>query len=239
MDTIVTNAQGEQVRIHYTLEGKGDVLILLHGWGQNLGMMKFIADHFQTRYQILNIDLPGFGESDEPPCAWDVHMYMECIYALKEQLHLGVPTLIAHSFGARLALCYASKYPVDKMVLTGAAGIKKRHTLSYYGKVGLYKVLKRCKKQVKMGSQDFQHASDMMRGVLIKSVEEDLRPLLKQIHAETLLVWGEKDQETPLWMGEVMEQEMNNATLIVLDEEDHFAYFHQARRFLAILEYFL
>ncbi len=70
-------------------------------------------------------------------------------------------------------------------------------------------------------------------------MEEDLRVLLKQISCETLLVWGENDEATPLWMGEVMEKEMMNATLIVLEHDDHFAYFHQPQRFIAILEYFL
>ena len=90
-----------------------------------------------------------------------------------------------------------------------------------------------------MGSEDYKAASDVMKGVLIQSVERDLSPLLPKIANETLLVWGEKDQATPLWMGETMEKAMPNATLIVLEDEDHFAYFHQPKRFLAILEYFI
>ena len=74
---------------------------------------------------------------------------------------------------------------------------------------------------------------------MIQSVVRDLRPLLAQITNEALLVWGEKDEATPLWMGEVMEKLMPHATLIVLDDDDHFAYFHQPQRFIAILEYFL
>lgn len=239
MDTMLSTKQGS-LRIHYTLEGKGDLLILLHGWGQNLEMMQFISEYFQTKYQVLNLDLPGFGKSEEPPVAWDIHDYVEAIEHLRKQLSLGVPTLIAHSFGARIALCYAKSYPVNKMVLTGAAGIKKPRTLLYYAKVFTYKCLKKIKPHcVQMGSEDFQQASTIMRGVLVKTVEEDLRPLLKEIKVETLLVWGEYDQATPLWMGECMETEMGNATLIVLEGEDHFAYFHQPARFLAILEYFL
>lgn len=240
MYMMYTTAQGNAtIRIHYTLEGKGDPVILLHGWGQNLTMMKFIADHFQTKFQVLNLDLPGFGDSDEPPKSWNIHEYMECIHAVKTQLNLAAPILVAHSFGARIALCYAAVHPVNKMVLTGAAGIKKKRMPSYYVKVYAYKLLKKWKKQVAMGSPDFQNASDVMRGVLVKSVEEDLRPLLRNIGTETLLVWGEDDEQTPLWMGEIMEHEMRNATLIVLDDDDHFAYYHQAARFLAILEYFL
>lgn len=239
MYTIVTTKQQETLRIHYTLEGTGDAIVLLHGWGQNINMMEFISHHFARRFQILTLDLPGFGESEEPPHAWSLEEYTEFLHQLIEQFGLTKPILIAHSFGARIALYYAHTYPVQKMVLTGAAGIKKQRTLSYYIKVYTYKLLKRYKKKVAMGSEDFQNSSDVMRGVLVKSVEEDLRPMLKDITCETLLVWGEYDEATPLWMGELMERELHNATLIVLEGEDHFAYFHQAKRFLAILEYFL
>jgi len=234
-----TLKNAKTLRVHYTREGKGAPLLLLHGWGQNLSMMRFISDHFKSRFEVVNIDLPGFGESEEPPVSWDIQAYAQFLRQLLELFHLSNPSIVAHSFGARIALYYASMYPVNKLCLTGAAGIKKPRNIAYYGKVYLYKLLKHFKKQVSMGSSDFQNASDTMRGVLVKSVEEDLRVLLKQISCETLLVWGENDEATPLWMGEVMEKEMMNATLIVLEHDDHFAYFHQPQRFIAILEYFL
>lgn len=239
MNYNLTLNDGHTIHVHYTREGKGPALLLLHGWGQNLAMMRFLSTHFQSRFEVINVDLPGFGESEEPPTPWDVKTYAQVLHQLMELFHLSNPSIVAHSFGARIALYYASMYPVNKMCLTGAAGIKKRRTIAYYGKVYLYKCLKHVKKQVSMGSSDFQNASDTMRGVLVRSVEEDLRPLLKQIACETLLVWGENDEATPLWMGELMEKEIKDATLIVLEHDDHFAYFHQPQRFIAILEYFL
>ncbi len=238
MDSMIT-IHGERLRIHYTLEGKGTPLILLHGWGQNLEMMKFIADYFQRRFQVLNLDLPGFGESEEPYHAWSLDDYVLFIHEICVKENLQNPILVAHSFGARIALLYAHKYQADKLILTGAAGIKKPKTFSYYAKVYSYKLLKKLRMAPHMGSEDYKAASDVMKGVLIQSVERDLSPLLPKITNETLLVWGEKDQATPLWMGETMEKAMPNATLIVLEDEDHFAYFHQPKRFLAILEYFI
>lgn len=238
MDVVIT-IKGCKHRIHYTLEGKGEPLVLLHGWGQNMAMMKFIADHFKQRFQVLNLDLPGFGESEEPKCVWNLDDYTLCIHECCKALQLSNPTLIAHSFGARIALLYAHRYQVQKLVLTGAAGIKKSKTLQYYIRIYTYKLLKKLHMAPDMGSEDYKTASEVMKGVLIESVERDLRSLLPQITNEALLVWGEKDEATPLWMGETMEKMMPNATLIVLDGDDHFAYFHQPQRFIAILEYFL
>lgn len=226
-------------RIHYEVSGNGRAMVLLHGWGQNIQMMQFIQEYFQETYRVVNIDLPGFGDSEEPKEVWGIYEYTNAIKALLEELSMEEPILVAHSFGARIALRYSYLYPVRKMILTGAAGIKNRHGISYYIKVYAYKLVKRIHPPKKMGSTDFQSASTIMKGVLVRSVEEDLRGLLHDITCETLLVWGEEDQATPLWMGKIMEKEMRNATLIVLEEDDHFAYFHQAQRFLAIMECFL
>lgn len=226
-------------RIHYDIQGSGPVMVLLHGWGQNMIMMQFIQDYFKRRYTVVNMDLPGFGESDEPLEAWGIYEYTNMLKAFLDQQKFHDPILVAHSFGARIALRYAYLYPVSKMILTGAAGIKKKHNLRYYMKVYAYKLRKRFQPDNKMGSPDFVSASPIMKGVLVRSVEEDLRPLLKSIACETLLVWGEEDEATPLWMGRVMEKEMIHATLVTMEEDDHFAYFHQPKRFLAIMEYFL
>lgn len=226
-------------RIYYEKRGQGQAVLLLHGWGQHSGMMDFIQADLQAQYCVLNVDLPGFGKSEEPPTSWDISEYALCMKNLMDELEMKEPILIAHSFGARIALRFASLYPCDKLVLTGAAGIRKKRTWQYYLRVYSYKIYKRLYPRNTMGSSDFQQASPIMRGVLVKSVEEDLRPLLKEIQNETLLIWGSEDMATPLWMGQVMEEEMGNATLVILQGDDHFAYYHQATRFLAILRYFL
>lgn len=226
-------------KIHYELQGSGKAVVLLHGWGQKMIMMQFLADHLQEHYCVLNIDLPGFGESDEPPMPWNVADYARCIKKVCDELELKNPSLIAHSFGARIAFHYAYSYPCYKLILTGAAGIRKKRTWSYYMRVYIYKLRKRLQKNVAMGSTDFQAASIMMRKVLVNAVEDDVRSILSNLHQECLLVWGEQDEATPLWMGEEMVERMPNATLIVLKNDDHFAYFHQANRFCGIVDAFL
>jgi pimeloyl-ACP methyl ester carboxylesterase len=59
------------------------------------------------------------------------------------------------------------------------------------------------------------------------------------VKAPTLLIWGEKDLATPLWMGKVMEKEIPDAGLVIFEEDDHYAYFHQMNRFNRIVEVFL
>lgn len=70
-------------------------------------------------------------------------------------------------------------------------------------------------------------------------INQDLTPCLSQIHQPTLLLWGDADTETPLWMGQQMAQTIPDAALIPLEGGSHFAYLEQAARFNAIVRNFL
>ena len=226
-------------KLNVTVKGEGQGILLLHGWGQNAYMMKFLQDHLCEHYKVVNLDLPGFGESEEPDHAWDLNEYASAMHELCDYYEINQPIIIAHSFGARIAFHYALQYPLQAMILTGAAGIRKKHGISYYIRVYSYKFMKKWHRQIQMGSVDYQQASDIMRSVLVKSVNDDITPELAKIKVETLLVWGEQDEQTPLWMGKMMETLMPHATLVTLAKDDHFAYFHQSLRFKAIVDAFL
>ena len=237
------------LNIYYEKKGKkGKDVILLHGWGQNTKMMDYIADFLSSHFKVYNIDLPGFGKSEEPKEPWGTEEYTEFLKEFVDINKIKNPILIGHSFGCRIALNYASKYPVYKMVLTGAAGVKPKRTIKWYFSVYTYKLgkllLKPFKKlserlKANAGSEDYKNASEVMKGTLIKNVNFDITPKLKDIKPETLLVFGTNDDATPLYMGKLMEKEMPNATLVVFENDDHFAYFHQGDRFNRVLEAFL
>jgi len=78
-----------------------------------------------------------------------------------------------------------------------------------------------------------------MKKTFVKVINQDLTPLLPDIQASTLLIWGEKDTETPLWMGQKMEQDIPDAGLVIFENDDHFAYLHQWQRFVTVVRAFL
>lgn len=201
--------------VHVEKKGHGPAVVLLHGWGQNLYMMKFLQDHLQNQFTVFNLDLPGFGKSEEPLHCWSVDEYAQFLHCLLEEEGVKNPILIAHSFGARIAICYAARYPCKKLILTGAAGLLPKRGITYYLKVSMYKLCKKLSINLTMGSEDYQKASSVMRGVLVKAVNENLESLLPRIRCDTLLVWGEKDEQTPLWMGKRMEQLLPHASTIL------------------------
>ena len=93
--------------------------------------------------------------------------------------------------------------------------------------------------QTKYGSADYNALDDEMKKTFVKVISQDLRPMLKEINASVLLVWGENDTETPLWMGQIMENEIKDAGLVVFENDDHFAYLRQWPRFVAVAKAFL
>ncbi len=236
----------------YIEAGNGNDVILLHGWGQNKEMMQMIFDHLKDRLHVYALDFPGFGESDEPPVAWGVEDYELFLEDFIHENGIQKPILIGHSFGCRVAIRYAAKNQdnVKKMCLTGAAGIRPKHGLDWQIRTKAYKAGKWFLKvtgqnekleqmQKNAGSEDYRNAKGIMKPTFVKVVNDDVSPILKDVKCSVLLVWGENDTAAPLWMGKQMEKEMADAGLAVFEGDDHWAYWHQAARFNAVLDIFL
>ena len=186
----------DDLNVYYEKSGtKGRKVLLLHGWGQNTSMMAYIGEHLKKKFIVYNIDFPGFGQSDEPKKPWGVNEYKELIRNFCIKKKIDNPIIIGHSFGCRVALKYAHDYDVYKMVLTGAAGIRPKRGVDYYIKVYSYKLMKKIlslkflnkykdKLEKNAGSSDYQNTSGIMRASFVKIVNEDLRPILKDIDTD-------------------------------------------------------
>lgn len=245
-------AEIKGVKTAYIEDGNGNDVILLHGWGQNKEMMIRIFDHLKDRFHVYSIDLPGFGESEDPPEPWGVPEYRDFLAEFIEVNGIEKPILIGHSFGCRIAIRYAAVNPqnVRKMCLTGAAGIRPKHGLDYQIRTKAYKAGKwllkatgQTKKleelQNKSGSEDYRNAKGVMRATFVKVVNDDVSDILGDVRCSVLLVWGDQDTAAPLWMGQMMEKKMPDAGLAIFEGDDHWAYWHQADRFNRVLDIFL
>ena len=230
--------------VNYIQYGKGKDIILLHGWGQNIEMMKPIGDNLAENFRITIIDFPGFGESEEPKEAWDISMYAEMLGELIKELKIKKPTIMGHSFGGRVAIRYSANNPIEKLVLFGSPCIrlqqkqplkvrilKKIKTLPGMEKIGEY-----MKKYI--GSRDYKAASPMMRQILVNTVNEDLSKFASKIEEPTILIWGEDDTEAPLEEAKMLEKIMPDAGLIVLPGT-HYAYLENLGQVINIINSFL
>ena len=213
----------EGLNLHYTDSEKGEkTVVMMHGWGCNhttLASIERVA--LSCGYRVINVDFPGFGDSQEPNDVWGVEEYTRQIEALTKELGIKTPIMLGHSFGGRVGILYASRNQVEKLILVDAAGIKPKRSLKYYWKVYSFKAIKRLMylflgketaekhldaRRAKAGSSDYANASPMMRRILSKVVNEDLTDKLQHIKAPTLLIWGENDSATPLYDAKKMER---------------------------------
>ncbi len=243
----------DNLSLNYKVAGSGKELIFLHGWGGSVDSFKGAFDHYSRYFRTYAIDFPGFGKSDEPDTVWGVEDYSNCLIKFYEMNKIVNPIVVAHSFGGRVVVCSNSKANYEKIVLAGSAGIKPKRDFSYYAKVYSYKFAKKMAKLPvinkftaglitkyfnRNASEDYKKASPRMRGILSKVVNEDLRHLLPSIKAPTLLIWGAQDKVTPLESGQLMEQLIPDAGLVVFEESGHFAFSDEHERFLIILDSF-
>lgn len=242
------------IELHYTVQGNGNPLILMHGWGCNHSTVNSIATVAAKTHTVYNIDFPGFGNSPEPPEVWGVEKYTQLIEGMAKKLKLENPVLIGHSFGGRVGVLFASRNHVSKLILVDAAGVKPKRSFKYYFKVYSFKASKwfmrliygHRKAETKIeaqrarrGSADYASASPKMRAILSRCVNEDLTHVMPNIKAPTLLIWGENDTATPIRDARIMEQLIPDAGLVSFPECGHYSFLDNPIQFGAVLNSFL
>jgi len=234
------------VAVNYIDYGEGkNALVLLHGWGQNIEMMKPIGDRFKKNNRIVIVDLPGFGMSEEPTYVWTLNDYVECVKELLDNLKVENPILIGHSFGGKISLLYASKYKVEKLILFGSPyknEIKelsiKTKILKFLKKIPLINKLEGFAKR-HIGSTDYRKASDTMRKIMVEHINLNIEEDVKKIEAPALLIWGTMDNAVPVERAYELEKIMNDAGVVTYEGCSHYAYLERLEQTINVLKSFI
>lgn len=232
----------------------GDLpIVVLHGWGAHLAAIEPIVAPLAEETEVLALDLPGFGDSGDPPAAWDSEDYARFVAAWLEDAGVRRCHLIGHSFGGRAAICLAAGRPelVERLVLCDAAGLRPKRSWRYRYRVALAKLGRllgllgspgrRLQERIRsrVASSDYLEASPAMRETFRRVIAEDLEPHLSAISAPCLLVWGSADEDTPLWMGRRMEELLPDGALVVFEGAGHYSYAEDPGRFARLSRHFL
>ena len=233
-------------------------LLLLHGWMAQIESWAPVYMYFCKTRPVYVIDFPGqSGKSSELKEAWGVPEYAEMVHEFIKHNNIEGCDVIGHSFGGRVIIYLSSRYDklFSKIVLTDAAGVKPKMTLKRFFRIYSYKLAKNIMKiflskekfkakmeemRKKRGSSDYALLdSELKRESFKKIVELDLKKNLKNIKNSTLLVWGENDQDTPLYMAKIMEKEIKDSGLVVLDNAGHFSYLDNTNKYLLVVDAFI
>lgn len=239
------------VACHYAQEGDGPDVLLLHGWGGEIGSFRPLFEALVGSFRVTALDFPGHGQSGRPdPNGWSVTEYTQWTYRVILALGITPCHIVAHSFGGRVSILLCATHPevVRRLVLTGAHGIVAPKTIKQKLRSVAYRLLKQTVGRIKpirnwliqrFGSADYNALDDEMKKTFVKVVNQDLQAYLPQIQASTLLVWGSEDTATPLWFGKLMEEKIPDSGLVVYEGAGHFAYLERAAQFNRVVAHFL
>lgn len=255
-DILTITVKGQ--KIEYTCAGEGEAVVLLHGWGANRGLFEGLIHTISKKYKAIAPDLPGFGGSEEPKEPWNVGDYADCMIEFLRMLEIRKVVFLAHSFGGRIVFKLFEKgdlpFEIEKIILIDSAGIKPKKTRRQKIKQQIYKISRGVlsSKPVsvlfpeamenlrrKNGSADYNAASPMMRRCLVLAVNEDLRHVFPKIQVPSLLIWGDRDDATPLSDAKIMESTIPDAGLVICEGAGHYSFLEQPLKCQRVIASFL
>jgi len=212
-------------------------IVFLHWWGQNaktfdIMMKKFEAD----KRSFVSIDFPWFGATPLPKWIWWVREYALFTKSALDKLGIKKASFISHSFWGRVLIYLNNLYEekIDKNIFIASAGIKPEFNKFKLAIIKLWKWvfsipgLRKIwdKIRSKVSSRDYL-ASGELQEIFLKVINEDLSNKIKNITNETLLIRGDKDDETPIEDGRWFHKNIKNSELLEL-EWTHFVYLEKA-----------
>jgi len=213
---------------HYEIIGKKPKkLLILHGWMRSYDEWIPLANKISDLYEIILLDLPGFGKTAMPDNTFSIYDYATFADHFLDKIEVNKVTFLGHSFGGRIGIILSAKTnKITDLILVDAAGIEKRSRIALL-KITIFKLAKRIlpsrlveKLRNSIGSPDYKSAG-ALRPIFLKVINEDLSYLLPKIEQSTLIVWGNKDTEVSEWKTRKMKKLIKHSILKVIWGSGH------------------
>lgn len=238
------------VDIEYLEGGKGDALVLIHGFGANKDNWTRIGKYLTPHFRVIALDLPGFGESGQDPNGdYTISNQVEWVRAFVramgiQSLHLG-----GNSMGGNIAGAYASRYPEDikSLLLIAPGGVASSEPSEMFLRLKEGKPNPLVAKSV----EDYERLLDFVfvtrpfiprpikRLLIQEAIEHQplnkkifkqlrsaanvppLEVLLNGLSVPTLIVWGSQDRVLHVSGTKIIESVMPNARVEIMDAVGH------------------
>lgn len=237
------------LNIHYYEGGpsSAQTILMVHGFAANKDNWLRFARHFTQDYQVIALDLPGFGASSRPTGSYDVGTQTERLASIIDALGIKQLHLIGNSMGGHISALYAARYPhrTRSLTLLDNAGITSTQPSE------LLLRLQRGEPNplVVRSREDFQHLLDFifvqppylpesLKGyfaeqAIANSAHYDqvfthlveryipLEPELPKIQAPMLVIWGAEDRVLDVSSVEIMQPLLHQPRITILPDTGH------------------
>ena len=230
-------------------------VIFLHGWGGQASDWNEHTRRLERPFrQCQALKLPGF-DLPLPSKPWGVEDYGEFVLQTIKLQGLEKVTLVGHSFGGRIAIYLASRHPdlVQSIILSDSAGIerntKKKLLVRFMSVVAqsaetlpfishAFRPLRERWRKL-FGSKNFNESQGVKREILKRVTSLNLEPELWKISCPCLIIWGELDSVTPLWMARTFEQKIKKSQFVQISGAGHKAFLTHSQEWLNASKDFL
>jgi len=239
---------------HYEVQGKGRLVLLLHGWGDSAAGLSALQRDLAKKYQVMTFDLPGFGNTESPPSVWGLNDYVEFTAHFLRKINAArVAVLVGHSNGGAIAVrgLATGVLQADKLVLLASAGIRGTYKgrvklLRYITKAGkalvtpLPKVLKdKIRRKVYHTVGSDMLVAEHLQETFKKIVTDDIRADAARLTLPTLLIYGKQDDATPVAYGQALHKLIRSSKFEVVPGAGHFVHLDRAPEVAAAITEFI
>lgn len=222
--------------VHYTRQGRGSPLLLLHGWGDRLETFDAVAKQLEDSYEVLRLDLPGFGQSQPPASAWGLKDYAEHVAHFLHKIGVEPAAILGHSNGGAIAIYGLAngRLSASKLILLSSAGIRSTEK----GRKLAWKLVAKAGKvatgvlpsgaRASLRAKLYQSAgSDLlvapgMEATFKRIISEDVQADARKLSLPTLILNGTDDTATPPAYGHLLNRSIKGSELTLVDAGDHF-----------------
>jgi abhydrolase domain-containing protein 6 len=251
-DLTKKEVQVDDHKIVYLEGGKGETVLLLHGFGGNKDMWARCAKYLKG-YHLVIPDIPGFGESSQVPTdSYDLESQVGRIDRFVEVLKLDKFHMAGNSMGGALTATYGAKHPEKIMTLalldTGGAPsqnksefimqLEKGNNLLLasntedYDKLVALVFVKRPTLPASfrriIAAQWIAHAE------FNKKIWNDMQlrqfslaPFLPLIHAPVLIIWGDQDKLLDVGGVAFLEKNLKKYKTVIMKDTGHMPMFEK------------
>ena len=232
------------VKLRYVLEGKGPLVVLIHGVGARLENWDTVASRLTDKFQVLRYDLRGHGQSARVPGPYFLAMFADDLLALIQHVGGQKANIAGHSLGGMIAQMFALRHPgsVETLALLSAvagrttqerARVVERIDLIRKGDAGDHfrRSLPRWFSDgfiaanpeliAAYAARNAENDLDCYAAAYRVLALEDLDGELAQISAPTLVATGELDLGSNPRMSQLMNLRIQNSTLRILPGLKH------------------
>ena len=211
-------------------------ILFLHGYLASGKCFYNQISYFSRDFEVFAPDLKGFGDNQDMPYPYCLDDYVDEVAEYCYKFGLKKPHVVAHSFGGRITIkgLATNKLNFNKVVLTGCAGLKPKNTLKKSTKKLCFNIVKRFIKKERLKkfySSDYLALNEVMKKSFVKIINENLDEYLCKIQNQTLIINGEKDRETPLYMAKKLNKNIAYSTLKVFEQCAHFCFLDKPNKF--------